>query len=208
MSEVEYPRYFLKNTLGDMWHEVHKDAYLDAERSAGFVSKSPGKPATASFSASIITGKVAYSEFFVPDKYAPLPTPVPEEAREHLQREPDPEPGQESLPVVVVETALGCLHVLDVSWAALGQPVTVLLRPEAARLVEEGTEPEGIIVAGRVVECSFRGGHCRLVLRHDAGLELAFALSSDLARLPEPGQAVVLALRPSSISLLASETDG
>jgi ABC-type Fe3+/spermidine/putrescine transport system ATPase subunit len=114
---------------------------------------------------------------------------------------------QEQLDLVVVETALGRLSAQDVGWAAVGQPVTVLLRPEAARLVQEGTVPEGIIVKGTVVECSFRGGHCRLVLRHDAGAELAFAASSDLAHLPEPGQTVALALRPSSISLLPTETD-
>jgi ABC-type Fe3+/spermidine/putrescine transport system ATPase subunit len=119
----------------------------------------------------------------------------------------DPGLDQGVSPAVVVETALGRLSVPDAGRAALGQPVTVLLRPEGARLVEDGTEPDGISVVGTVVECSFRGGHCRLVLRHDEGLELAFVLSSDLAHLPAPGQAVALSLRTSSISLLTGEAD-
>jgi ABC-type Fe3+/spermidine/putrescine transport system ATPase subunit len=119
----------------------------------------------------------------------------------------DRELDQEARPPLAVDTVLGRIPVPHADWAAPGQPVTVLLRPEAAFLVEEGTEPEGIIAAGTVVECSFRGGHCRLVLRHDTGLELAFALSSDLAHLPESGQAVALALRPGSIGLLAGEPD-
>jgi ABC-type Fe3+/spermidine/putrescine transport system ATPase subunit len=104
-----------------------------------------------------------------------------------------------------VDTALGILPLTTEEQLAVGQTVTVLIRPEAARF---GTEPDSIgetpwFVEGTVHECSFRGGTCRLVIQHPAGIELDFQLLSDAAQLPQPGMGITLALRPEAITLLA-----
>jgi ABC-type Fe3+/spermidine/putrescine transport system ATPase subunit len=113
---------------------------------------------------------------------------------------PDPGSGQSSSPVV--ETALGRFVLEQAEGHDAGQPVTVLIRPEAARLAEECPDDEALIVEGTVRECSFRGGYYRLVIHHPAGLELAFRLVSQAPRLLEPGQPVRLALRQDGMGLL------
>jgi ABC-type Fe3+/spermidine/putrescine transport system ATPase subunit len=112
-----------------------------------------------------------------------------------------------ALEPVQVETSLGRLTLPAAEWATVGQQVTVLIRPEAARLVAKGAHPGDVVVEGTVRECSFRGGHCRLVVHHEAGLELAFELSWDMVGLPQPGESVALTLRAEAISLLAEEMD-
>jgi ABC-type Fe3+/spermidine/putrescine transport system ATPase subunit len=106
-----------------------------------------------------------------------------------------------------VETALGRLRPADAEWATVGQQVTVLIRPEAARLVAKGAHSDDVVIEGTVRECSFRGGHCRLVVHHQAGLELAFELSWDMVGMLRPGESVALTLRAEAISLLAGEMD-
>ncbi len=102
-----------------------------------------------------------------------------------------------------VETALGCLALPEAEEVAAGQEVTVLIRPEAARLAADCPDDAGIRVEGTVRECSFRGSHHRLVIRHQAGLDLTFELAADVAGPPRPGEAVALLLRPEAISLVA-----
>jgi hypothetical protein len=118
---------------------------------------------------------------------------------------PDPEPGQSSLPVV--ETALGRFALAQAEGHCAEQTVTVLIRPEAARLAEECPDDEMLIVEGMVSECSFRGGYYRLVIHHQAGLDLAFRLVSQAPRLLEPGEPVRLALRQDGVSLLVEKSD-
>jgi ABC-type Fe3+/spermidine/putrescine transport system ATPase subunit len=111
-----------------------------------------------------------------------------------------------------VDTALGPLLFPQGKTGESGQDVVLLIRPEAARLAASrsaaappaGDEPsEGEIdLEVTVVDCSFRGGHCRLVVQYEAGPELAFELSSGLAPLPQPGEAISLALRAAAIDLL------
>jgi len=99
-----------------------------------------------------------------------------------------------------VETALGKLEIGD--WGlGIGQSVTVLLRPEAAQLVN-GTESAPNLLRGRVVERSFRGAHYRLVLRHASGTELAFEMDGAA---PTVGDEVMLSLRPEAINLLSED---
>ncbi len=102
-----------------------------------------------------------------------------------------------------VETALGLFVLPEAKGLLTGQEVTVLIRPEAARPAADCPGAAGIYVEGTVRECSFRGSHCRLVIRHRAGLELAFELTGDAAGQPRPGESVVLPLRPEAISLMA-----
>ncbi|MGD9046914.1 MAG: ABC transporter ATP-binding protein [Anaerolineae bacterium] len=117
----------------------------------------------------------------------------------------DPESGQRASPVV--ETALGRFAPPQAEGYVAGQPVTLLIRPEAARLADECPDDEALIVEGMVSECSFRGGYSRLVIRHQAGPDLAFRLVSQAPRLLEPGEPVRLALRRDGVSLLVEEND-
>lgn len=111
-----------------------------------------------------------------------------------------------------VKTALGelktdCTTSLALAEKATGDAqyaagqVTVLLRPEAARLVD-GTDKAVNLLRGRVVGRSFRGAHYRLVVRHDSGTELAFQLEGGSGDAPSVGDEVILSLRPQAINLL------
>jgi ABC-type Fe3+/spermidine/putrescine transport system ATPase subunit len=115
--------------------------------------------------------------------------------------------GPDQRPLSIVETALGRFTLPRAEGASTGQPVTVLIRPEAARLAEECPDEEDLIVEGTVSEFSFRGGYYRLMMHHQAGLDLAFELISEASRLPGPGEPVRLALRQDAVSLLVEESD-
>lgn len=111
------------------------------------------------------------------------------------------------------DTSLGVLAVGDVAeQVTVGQPVTLLVRPEAARLAADGVaaapgqRDEGETrVEFTVREYSFRGGHYRLVVDHAAGLELSFELVFESQEPGQPGEPVALSLRPEAIYLLAGE---
>ena len=105
-----------------------------------------------------------------------------------------------------VKTAIGKLQTHTVARNATRaqhatRSLTVLLRPEAARLVD-GTEPAVNLLRGRVIARSFRGAYYRLVLRHSSGTELAFELDGTDGTTLAVGDEVALSLRPESINLL------
>ena len=104
-----------------------------------------------------------------------------------------------------VECALGCLPVEIPALVGVGDAVTVLIRPEAARLATASAGSSVFLLEGVVQVCSFRGGHYRLSVRHGAGLDLAFEMVSGAGGLPQPGEPVTLSLRPEAISLLPAE---
>jgi ABC-type Fe3+/spermidine/putrescine transport system ATPase subunit len=104
-----------------------------------------------------------------------------------------------------VLTSLGRLTLPGAAPAEAGQEVTVLIRPEAARLPGTGNGGNGLAVQATVRECSFRGSHQRLVIQPDEGTELVFEIVAEMADLPRPGQEVILSLRPEAISLLAED---
>jgi ABC-type Fe3+/spermidine/putrescine transport system ATPase subunit len=112
-----------------------------------------------------------------------------------------------SVDPLCVTTPLGELHPAGGGEAGLGAEVTVLIRPEAARLAIDCSDPNPLLVEAPVRECSFRGGHCRLVIDPGEGLTLAFDLVSEAARLPRSGERVTLCLRPDAISLLEDQDD-
>jgi len=99
-----------------------------------------------------------------------------------------------------VETAIGTLKVegseSDI-WG-LGSEVKLLIRPDAARLNESGTNR----LVGAVAERSFRGEYYRLEVRHASGVELTFNFPANVA-LPAPGEPVVLSLAPAALMLLS-----
>jgi ABC-type Fe3+/spermidine/putrescine transport system ATPase subunit len=104
-----------------------------------------------------------------------------------------------------VDTALGLFVLGEAQNLDVGREVTVLVRPNAARPTNNDTSEEGVVLEGKVHDCSFRGGHCRLVVKHESGLNLSFELPSDVAPLPQPGETITLALRLDATSLLVEE---
>jgi ABC-type Fe3+/spermidine/putrescine transport system ATPase subunit len=82
-----------------------------------------------------------------------------------------------------------------------GEQVTLLLRPEAAQLVD-GARDAMNLIQGRITERSFRGARERLTVRHASGIELSFELDGTAADIPDVGEDVTLALRPQAINLL------
>ena len=111
-----------------------------------------------------------------------------------------------SLDPLQVDSALGRLTLSGPEQVSAGQAVTLLIRPEAARLAADCSDEGDVRVEGTVRECSFRGSHHRLVIGYRAGLDLVFELVSDASCLPGPGGAITLALRPEAIGLLVEET--
>jgi ABC-type Fe3+/spermidine/putrescine transport system ATPase subunit len=111
-----------------------------------------------------------------------------------------------------VAMALGRLALAAESPVAAGQTVTVLIRPEAARLAGECPTGDGLVIEGTVSETSFRGGHVRLLVRPGVApdRDLAFEMVVGTADLPGPGEAIRLVLQPEAISLLATseKSDG
>jgi len=111
-----------------------------------------------------------------------------------------------SAPIPTVQTPIGPLSLSQSPTAhrqsAIGnRQFTILIRPEAAILLNEVSSPDlPNVIEGTLVERSFRGGYYRLVVRHDAGLELSFQTDAT-ARLPGLGERVRLALRPEAITV-------
>lgn len=106
-----------------------------------------------------------------------------------------------SVDPVQVDSSLGAVTVGGREGLAPGQQVTLLIRPEAVRALECDQEGD-LAFQGTVSECSFRGGHYRLAVRHETGLELAFELAYDGSRLPERGEPITLSVRQEAIGLL------
>jgi ABC-type Fe3+/spermidine/putrescine transport system ATPase subunit len=91
-----------------------------------------------------------------------------------------------------VETALGRLPLQQVPRG----PVTILIRPDSARLDGEGAA----VVDGRVVQKTFRGGLSGLdVLANGIRLRFDFPSSFDL---PQSGERIRLGLPPEAIQVL------
>jgi ABC-type Fe3+/spermidine/putrescine transport system ATPase subunit len=92
-----------------------------------------------------------------------------------------------------IETALGTLALAEETCHA-GE-VVVLIWPDAAMLT--GTDN---LVEGTLTECSFRGGHTRIVVRANE-TNLEFEMGSNVT-LPSVGSAIRLSLRPEAITCL------
>lgn len=102
-----------------------------------------------------------------------------------------------------IDSALGAVTLGEQGGLAPGEEVSLLIRPEAVRRTSERAQEGDLLLDGMVRECSFRGRHCRMVIRHESGLDLAFEVAYDGSRLPKPGQPITLAVRPEAISVLA-----
>jgi ABC-type Fe3+/spermidine/putrescine transport system ATPase subunit len=106
-----------------------------------------------------------------------------------------------------VETPLGTLPLPSGPGLSAGQPLTVLIRPEAAHLGTGDSAEAAFRLTGTVRERSFRGTHYRLVIEHSVGLALSFRVMSAEAQIPPPGEPITLDLRPDAMHLLMQETD-
>jgi ABC-type Fe3+/spermidine/putrescine transport system ATPase subunit len=112
-----------------------------------------------------------------------------------------------------VDTPLGRLRAwmegsAPASPVSAGQHVTVLLRPEGARLAGECSDEDHIRLSGIAHECSFRGSQYRLLIDHSSGYTFAFELAATTTGLPEPGEEVALLLHPGAVSVIAEAPSG
>lgn len=106
-----------------------------------------------------------------------------------------------------VDSPLGRLSLPGLDALTEGKDVTLLIRPEAARLVEEAPREGQIPIEGTVRRCSFRGSHYLLEIEHGSGVELEFELIFRAEDLPRRGERIVLGLRPDAVTLLGEESD-
>jgi ABC-type Fe3+/spermidine/putrescine transport system ATPase subunit len=98
-----------------------------------------------------------------------------------------------------VQTTLGVLALPE--GACYEGQVTVLIRPDAARLDPKGLpDPSGLVVDGELVERSFRGERTRIVVRANE-TPLEFQVDST-ETLPPVGAQIRLALRSEAITCL------
>jgi len=123
-------------------------------------------------------------------------------------------PGQvQSLDPLQIDTPLGVIALSSTEDVEIGQSAILLIRPEAARLGDpaisrhQGAADMPPTIEGIVRLTSFRGGHCRIVLHHTTGVDLAFELPSDAPDLPKAGEPIRLELRPEALSLLIEAQD-
>lgn len=93
------------------------------------------------------------------------------------------------------KTAIGLLPVSGQSIRNHERNQIVLIRPDSIRLHDQGA----IVFQGTLIETSFRGSVCKLVVEYK-GIHLTFELPSNL-KLPALGEAIRLSLDPSEAFL-------
>ena len=110
-------------------------------------------------------------------------------------------------PPLTAETPLGPLTAGDVPIShAIGDRVTVLVRPEAAVVHPAGaTGPN--IVPGLLLEASFRGSYYLIHTEHAHEITLTCEASVTSGGLPEAGQSLALWLDPAAVTLLPNEDE-
>ena len=101
-----------------------------------------------------------------------------------------------------INSVLGMLYPQKIP-APPGTRVTVLLRPEGARIVDAGRVvlPKETIINGVIKERIFKGGHFNLSVQTDPGPVLNFDFNPDSPP-PAVGQGIRLVLRPSATVLI------
>ncbi|HSM57994.1 MAG TPA: ABC transporter ATP-binding protein [Candidatus Sulfomarinibacteraceae bacterium] len=105
-----------------------------------------------------------------------------------------------------VESDLGRLRVaIGPAGARLPQLPTLLVRPDAARVVREENNGENVIEA-TLEEVSFRGRYQQATVSTPAGAQLKLEFGAD-EQLPQPGAALALALDPRRLVLMPSDEE-
>jgi hypothetical protein len=107
---------------------------------------------------------------------------------------------------LLIGTSLGRLRVPDATFAATaGDRVTLVIRPEAAAVVQNGTTDRTNRITGTVVQLSFRGSRSRVTIQPADGQALEFEIDEAIPlRVGEP---VTLELRSDAISLISEVLD-
>lgn len=107
------------------------------------------------------------------------------------------------LPDGRVETPIGILNP-ELTDKRSGEAVTVLVRPEAARLITDECEVDAgeTVLCGMVVDRLFRGVLYRLEIDTRSGQTLVFDLPGETPP-PQNGERIRLAIRPSAVVLIA-----
>lgn len=107
---------------------------------------------------------------------------------------------------ITVHSPIGLMRVESPTQRhRIGEEVLLLIPPDAVNLLNPANKHEENILAGRVVEISFRGERMRLIVDTEAGLKLAFTLDSSPRSLPQPGEKVNLTLENERLLLLPAE---
>ena len=101
-----------------------------------------------------------------------------------------------------INSVLGMLYPHKISTPP-GTRVTVLLRPEGARIVDldHRVDSKETTIIGTVKERLFKGGHFNLTVQTDPGVLLNFDFTLD-ALPPVMGQSIRLVLKPSAMVLI------
>jgi ABC-type Fe3+/spermidine/putrescine transport system ATPase subunit len=99
---------------------------------------------------------------------------------------------------LLTETPLGRLRASGDAWP--GDAVTLVIRPEAAKLMPAAASGDTNTITGVIAERSFRGSRTRLAIQHASGQMLEFEI--DNLALPLAGEPITLALRADAISLI------
>jgi len=101
-----------------------------------------------------------------------------------------------------IKSILGMLYPQKIIVPA-GTRVTVLLRPEGARIIDTGhtVDPKETTIRGTVKQRTFKGGLFSLTVQTDPGTVLSFDFTLD-TQPPAVGQNVRLLLRPSAMVLI------
>lgn len=102
-----------------------------------------------------------------------------------------------------IKSALGMLYPQNIA-ASAGTEVKLLIRPEAARMIDanDALHQGETAVCGTVKERTFKGGHFNLAIQTDPGPVLKFDFNHDEAP-PVTGQHLRLVLRPSAMVLMS-----
>jgi ABC-type Fe3+/spermidine/putrescine transport system ATPase subunit len=106
---------------------------------------------------------------------------------------------------VVVETSLGVLTAAGslAEPVVPGEPVTVLIRPEAAAILAADPEPDAPNrVSGLLASASFRGSTYLIQTLHPGGVMLTCEVPAAELEPPPAGSPLTLRLNPAAISLL------
>ena len=103
-----------------------------------------------------------------------------------------------------VASAWGEITSAETDGRQPGDKVTILIRPEAAKLVTEDPPPlSRNAIRGTLVASSFRGGRYRVQVQPEKGPMLTLELTAIEALPTEPGDQVTILLDPAGVVLLS-----
>lgn len=105
-----------------------------------------------------------------------------------------------------IKTEAGLSFPNTESKKEIGRGVTILIRPEAARLIEPGTpvNQAETLIQCKLKSCLFKGRHYQISVDACTDQRLFFNISNDVVP-PPPGDTVQLAINPSGVVMMPNE---